>query len=87
MEVMTKRTMTKMKTMKSKKDNNDDTDQGVVAPPARAGQPPLLAPPAAPDQQGAGQWHEDHYQERSLSRNIIIKKDHYRSTFDICVVS
>ena len=47
-----------------KKGNKDDADQGVVAPPARAGQPPLLAPPAAPDQQGAG--HEDHFQERSL---------------------
>ena len=48
-----------------KEDNKDDADQGVVAPPARTGQPPLLAPPAAPDQQGAG--HEDHFQERSLS--------------------
>ena len=56
-------------------ENKEDKEyQGVVAPSARAGQPPLLSPPAAPDQQGAG--HEDRYQERllSLSYHIIISE-------------
>ena len=63
-----------MKTMKSKKDNNDDADQGVVAPPARAGQPSLLAPPAAPDQQGAG--HKDHFQERSYQEGTFQERSY-----------